>query len=167
MLVALLIGLLGSEPTGASAAGAAAPDAESGLVRWDWPIPSPHPILRPFIAPATRYAAGHRGIDIAAPGGTPVLAPDDGIVRFVGTVVDRPVVSIEHADGVISSFEPVSSTLVAGEPVARGSPIGVIEPGHCATTCVHIGARLHGDYVSPLLFLGDIRPSVLLPTRPI
>ena len=31
---------------------------------WAWPVPVPHAIVRPFIAPERAYSAGHRGIDI-------------------------------------------------------------------------------------------------------
>ena len=159
VFVSLSIGPSGTQPTGRSAGAAAG---------WAWPVGPPHVIVRPFQAPETRYSAGHRGIDIDAAPGSPVVSPADGVVHFAGVVVDRPVVSIEHPGGLISSFEPVSSTLTEGMPVARGSPIGVVAGGgHCSDSCVHFGVRLHGEYVSPLLYVGGIEPSVLLPTRPL
>jgi murein DD-endopeptidase MepM/ murein hydrolase activator NlpD len=131
---------------------------------WLWPVDPPHTIVRPWIAPATPYSAGHRGIDIAAPAAT-VRAPAAGTVHFAGVVVDRPVVSIRHAGGLITSYEPVTTELVAGDAVARGDPVGVVEAGHCASRCLHFGVRLDGEYVSPLAYLGGIPRAVLLPTR--
>jgi murein DD-endopeptidase MepM/ murein hydrolase activator NlpD len=142
-------------------------DATSRVV-WSWPVAPPHPVVRPFVAPEHAWSPGHRGIDIGAVPGTSVTAPDDGVVRFAGTVVDRPVLSITHPDGSISSLEPVSSDLSAGDVVSRGTTIGVVVAGHSTDAdAVHLGARLDGEYVSPLLMLGGGRPSVLLPTRPI
>src|SRR5690606_24009243 len=63
---------------------------------WSWPTAAPHPIARPFLAPATPYASGHRGIDVRAAAGDEVHAPADGIVHFAGVVVDRPVLSIDQ-----------------------------------------------------------------------
>ncbi|MBC7760672.1 MAG: M23 family peptidase, partial [Candidatus Saccharibacteria bacterium] len=60
---------------------------------WQWPVDVPHVMLRPFIAPATAYASGHRGIDLDTENGS-LYAPADGVVHFAGTVVDRPVLSI-------------------------------------------------------------------------
>ena len=131
---------------------------------WSWPVETPRVIVRQYIAPATPYSRGHRGVDLAAPGGI-LRAPADGVVHFVGFVVDRPVLSIRHPGGLISSYEPVQTSLSEGDAVARGDPIGTIEPGHCSQSCLHFGVRLHGEYVSPLLYLGGIEPSVLLPTR--
>lgn len=131
---------------------------------WVWPVDPPHVIARPYIAPESRYAAGHRGIDIIAPAGV-VYAPADGVVRFAGTVVDRPVLSIEHPGGVITSYEPVVSPLNAGDPVARGDAVGAVIAGHCTTPCLHFGVRVAGEYASPLAWLGGIERSVLLPTR--
>lgn len=133
--------------------------------RWVWPIDGEQRIIRPFVAPKTVYSAGHRGIDIEAPVGRLVISPDAGVVHFAGIVVDRPVISIRHPDGIISSFEPVTSDLIEGAAVARGSPIGTVESGHCTTGCLHLGVRLHGEYVSPLRYLDGIRRAVLLPTR--
>lgn len=133
--------------------------------RWDWPLRGPSPIVRPFIAPATPYASGHRGIDIGGHVGIEVSAPASGVVHFAGWVVDRSVVSIRHGDGLISSVEPVKSSLPAGTPVARGQVIGSLETGHCIQACLHFGVRRHGEYVSPLLYLRGIERSVLLPTR--
>jgi murein DD-endopeptidase MepM/ murein hydrolase activator NlpD len=130
---------------------------------WAWPVDGGHAILRPYLAPQSDYGAGHRGIDIAS---TAVLrAPADGVVRYSGTVVDRGVLSIDHGGGVISSFEPVTSSLHTGDVVHRGEVIGEIRPGHCAELCVHLGVRLNGAYVSPLNYLGGVSRAVLLPTR--
>lgn len=141
--------------------------------RWGWPISAPRTLARAFVAPPTAYGAGHRGIDLWLNSGDPVVAPEAGVVHFVGVVVDRPVLSIEHTGGLISSYEPVDSTLVVGEPVTRGEVIGTLaapklgvqQSGHCWAPCLHLGARLHGQYVSPLNFLGGIPHSILLPTR--
>ncbi len=133
---------------------------------WSWPV-TPHEVVRAFDLPETPYGAGHRGIDIAAAAGAAVLSPDDGVVRFAGAVAGRPVVSIDHAGGLVSSFEPVEPSVVAGERVARGQRIGVLLPGHGGGSrlhadVLHLGARLRGAYVDPLPLLGVARP-VLLP----
>ena len=144
-------------------AGALSSGAPSSGAPWRWPVRGPHPIIRPFIAPATDFGPGHRGIDVAAT--NEVLAPAAGTVHFAGTVVDRPVISLDHGGGIFSSFEPVSTTLRIGDSVTRGQVIGRIRPGHCSEPCLHLGVRVNGGYVSPLLFLGGVVHSVLLPTR--
>ncbi|WP_341954290.1 M23 family metallopeptidase [Salinibacterium sp. TMP30] len=132
---------------------------------WEWPVANPHPIVRPYIAPETPYSAGHRGVDIDVGATAELRAPADGIVHFVGTVVDRPVLSIRHPDGLISSYEPVTSTLARGDVVTQGQPIGKVQAGHCERACLHFGVRLDGEYVSPLNYLSEIPRAVLLPTR--
>ena len=143
--------------------GASAPvSAEAG---WSWPVETPHPVVRPYIAPETPYAAGHRGIDIGAGASTEVRAPLAGVVHFAGTVVDRPVLSIRHPGGVITSYEPVTTVLTQGDSVAQGEIVGELQPGHCSVSCLHFGVRLDGEYVSPLNYLGAIPRAILLPTR--
>jgi murein DD-endopeptidase MepM/ murein hydrolase activator NlpD len=144
---------------------AAADPPRVPTARWSWPVAGPHPLARPYVAPATEYGPGHRGIDIRAPAGSAVRAPDAGIVHFAGFVVDRPVLSLAHPGGVLSSFEPVAATVAAGDHVRRGQVIGVLLAGHCATPCLHLGARIDGEYVNPLLFLADVPRAVLLPVR--
>lgn len=156
LVIGLVVLLAWSLPASASF-------ALEGDPAWHWPADGQHIVSRPFIAPATEYAAGHRGIDIATAGHA--LAADDGVVHFAGIVVDRPVLSIRHPGGLMSSYEPVTTSLSAGDPVVRGQVVGTVEEGHCASPCLHFGARLHGEYLSPLNFLGGIPRSVLLPTR--
>jgi len=142
----------------------AASTPAAGVGSWRWPVSAPHQVLRPYLAPATPYSAGHRGVDLAAPGGL-VYAPADGIVHFAGTVVDRPVLSIQHPGDLLSSYEPVVAVVSRGDYVSRGEVIGSVVAGHCASECLHFGVRLHGEYVSPLTLLGDVPRSILLPTR--
>lgn len=177
----LLAGLLAPVPSSVSAIPDAtavrAPEtaaAEAATAGWVWPVVDPRRIVRAYAAPPTAYAAGHRGIDLPASAAGEVRAPAAGVVHFAGVVVDRPVLSIRHEGGLISSMEPVSSDLAAGERVSRGEFVGrVAEPSpgstwastHCRPPCLHLGVRLHGEYVSPLNYLGGIPRSVLLPTR--
>jgi murein DD-endopeptidase MepM/ murein hydrolase activator NlpD len=161
LVAVLLIPLLALAPAPA----AAAPERSPTDPDWAWPTEVAHRVERPFVAPASDYGAGHRGVDLAA--GETLLAPADGTVSFAGTVVDRGVLSIDHGGGVVSSFEPVTTTLHTGDVVHRGDRIATIDAGHCAVSCVHMGVRVDGDYITPLLFLGGVPHAVLLPTRPI
>ncbi len=145
------------------AGGASTPAPASAS--WSWPL-SPKPsVLRTFDPPDKPWLSGHRGVDLGpTPDGAPVAAPSDGVVAFAGVVVDRPVLTIDHGDGLKSSFEPVTSELKAGDTVRKGQVVGSMEPGHCSSaTCLHWGVRRGEDYVNPLGFVEDLRPSILLP----
>jgi murein DD-endopeptidase MepM/ murein hydrolase activator NlpD len=141
------------------------PSASDGGT-WHWPLDPPWRITRSFEAPATRYSAGHRGVDIRAAPGDVVYAVADGLVHFSGMVAGRPVVTIELPDATLVSYEPVDADLAVGEHVARGGRLGVVGGGgHCDAACVHLGVRVDGDYVSPLRFLAEVPRAVLLPLR--
>ncbi|MHA7986859.1 peptidoglycan DD-metalloendopeptidase family protein [Rathayibacter sp. CAU 1779] len=164
----------GDDATGATATGATATAADATASRpstpsaetWVWPFPGPHTVARGFEAPASRYAAGHRGIDLPADPGQVVRAPAGGAVRFSGVVVDRPTVTIATGSGILISIEPVTTAFVAGESVARGAVLAVVATGgHCSQSCVHLGVRVAGQYVSPLRFFGGVPRAVLLPIR--
>lgn len=93
-----------------------------------------------------------------------VTAPESGTISFVGVVVDRPVITIDHGNGLRSSFEPVRSALKKGASVAKGAVVGTLLAGHCGQSpCVHWGVRRGEEYLNPLSFILDLRPSVLLP----
>ncbi|MFW0774504.1 M23 family metallopeptidase [Paenarthrobacter nitroguajacolicus] len=147
----------------ASAAVPAGPDPR--VPRWSWPL-SPKPsVLRTFDPPDKPWLSGHRGVDLGpTPDGGPVVAPSEGVVTFAGVVVDRPVLTIDQGDGLKSSFEPVTSELKVGDAVLKGQVIGAMRAGHCSgATCLHWGVRRGEDYVNPLGFVSDTRPSILLP----
>jgi murein DD-endopeptidase MepM/ murein hydrolase activator NlpD len=133
--------------------------------RWSWPVAPVPSVLRSYRAPLTEYAAGHRGIDVAVPTGTSVTSPDDGVVLFAGAVGGRPVLSVQHGGGLVSSFEPLDAVVVRGQAVRRGDALGTVAPsaGHCPIDCLHLGARVDGRYVSPMVLLGDVPRAILLP----
>ncbi|HEV7948307.1 MAG TPA: M23 family metallopeptidase [Glaciihabitans sp.] len=160
ILTALLVIVAASTTTSGAAALGANSVVSVPEVNWVWPAGQEREVLRPFMAPATVYASGHRGIDIVA---EQVYSPADGVVHFAGRVVDRSVLSISHSDGLISSFEPVTTHLRAGQPVRRGDAIATVVPGHCPQLCLHFGVRLEGAYLSPERLYGTLPRSVLLP----
>jgi murein DD-endopeptidase MepM/ murein hydrolase activator NlpD len=103
-------------------------------------------------------------VDLETHDGAPVLAPQDGTVSFVGWVVDRPVITIDHGNGLRSSFEPVASELKKGDSVDMGAELGMMDgSSHCSPGCVHWSVRQGDEYINPLQFVMDLRPSVLLP----
>lgn len=146
------------------------PEARSEGGRWQWPLDPPHPVVRNFEPPAHDYGPGHRGIDIGAPGpGTAVRAVEAGTVHFAGTVAGRGVLSIRHSNGLLSTYEPVTTEHRAGDRVSAGEMVAQISVAadgaeHCpGATCLHLGARRGTDYIDPMLLLGGRGPSVLLP----
>ncbi len=117
--------------------------------------------------PEAPWRPGHRGIDVGARTGEQVVAPGSGTVVFAGWVVNRPVVTIDHGRGLVTSLEPVDAGVVVGTTARRGEPIGTVAeaPGHCTPSiCIHWGVRLDGIYQDPLDYLEGFGPVVLLPT---
>lgn len=139
--------------------------ASASSVIYDWPTGGPAPVLRDFVGPAEPWASGHRGVDLEHSTG-PVRAAADGVVAFAGRVVDRGVVSIDHDDGIRTTYEPVAAVVVRGDRVRRGEIIGHLTGAtHCAPeVCLHWGARRGASsYLDPMSLLRTETTIRLLP----
>ena len=119
-----------------------------------WPVRGP--VIRGFEPPAGPYDPGHRGIDIAAPFGTDMAAAQDGVVAFAGAVAGALFISIDHLDGVRTTYSWLSAILVKkGDQVRKGQIIGRTGHGHpdVPRTHLHFGARVGRTYIDPMLLL--------------
>ena len=129
-----------------------------------WPL-SPRPaVLRLFEQPRTQWSRGHRGVDVLAAVGQPVLSAGEGVVAFSGLVAGRGVITVRHSGGLRTSYEPVDERLASGTVVHRGALIGTTSPtpGHCVPlTCLHWSAISGQTYQDPLSLLGFGRPNLL------
>jgi murein DD-endopeptidase MepM/ murein hydrolase activator NlpD len=162
--------LVGSLPGAASgAAGRVAPgvatDAagraeapSAGPARsFRWPVDGTPRVVRRFDPPPRPWSPGHRGVDLAAEPGGLVRAAGDGVILYAGQLAGRPVVSVLHAGGLRTTYEPVLPGVRAGEAVRAGDPLGVLLAGHpgCPeAACLHWGLRRGASYLDPLALLG-------------
>jgi murein DD-endopeptidase MepM/ murein hydrolase activator NlpD len=141
LLVALVVAM--AAPTPAHAAGT-----------WAWPVTGP--VIRGYDPPDSPYGSGHRGIDIAAPVGTPVLAAAPGTVAFAGKVGGHLFVTVNHGGGLASTYSWVSELRVRkNDAVAQGQVIALSGTGHpdAPTAHLHFGVKLNGAYEDPLDYL--------------
>jgi len=119
--------------------------------------------LRPFsFDHAHPYAGGqHRGVDLGAPSGSPVLAPAEGVVSFAGTVpTGGKTVSIQTPFGYTATLVHLGSIGVTrGTLVGEASVVGSVGPSgvvELTEPYVYFGARVTSDpqgYVDPLSLL--------------
>jgi len=113
-------------------------------------------VIRGFDPPEDPYGTGHRGIDIAASVGTPVLAPEAGTVSFAGAIGGQLFITLDHGGGLQSTYSWISQPLVRkGDIVMRGARIGFTGQGHPGSVVphLHFGVKLDGAYVDPLEYL--------------
>ncbi len=121
-------------------------------------LPVDSAVVDHFRPPAMRWGAGNRGWEFGTSGGERVCAVGSGVVTFAGQVAGRAVVSIGHGDGLISSVTGLDSVGVStGDPVAGGEHLGTARAG------LHLGFRLHGEYVDPATLLGGDLHAILVP----
>jgi murein DD-endopeptidase MepM/ murein hydrolase activator NlpD len=135
---------------------------------WTWPVSGP--VIRGFDPPDSPYGAGHRGVDIATPVGTVIVAPAPGTVSFAGPVGGRLFLTIDHADGVQSTYSWLSTLLVKkGATVAAGAPIATTGWGHPDLTVphLHFGVKLNDAYVDPMAYLGEVSVSGFIRLAPL
>jgi murein DD-endopeptidase MepM/ murein hydrolase activator NlpD len=118
------------------------------------------PIVDHFRAPACRWCPGNRGIDDATKPGDPVRASGAGVVSFAGRIGADLYVTVQHADGLRTSYAYLATVVVTvGEVMSQGAELGT------AALSVHFGVRRGDVYLDPELLLAGWRPVArLVPT---
>ena len=101
--------------------------------------------------------AGHSGMDIAAPTGTPVKAPAGGLVTFAAPdlYLTGGTVLLDHGHGVSSNFLHLARIDVkVGDRVEPGQSIGAVgATGRATGPHLHWGMNWFDVRIDPLLVL--------------
>jgi murein DD-endopeptidase MepM/ murein hydrolase activator NlpD len=110
----------------------------------------------------------HRGVDIAAPTGTPIRAIASGTVRFSGRSGGYGnVVIVAHPDGTETRYAHCRSLDVrAGQQVSAGDPIATVgSTGRSTGPHLHLEVRKGGAAIDPVAHFGWSRTGAQLATR--
>ena len=106
--------------------------------------------------PFTRIARFHKGIDIAAPEGTPFRAASGGTVLFAGVLGGYGnAVVIEDSKGDRSLYGHAAQLLVrSGDVVDTNQVIGLVgSTGRATGSHLHFEAEINGQQVDPQALL--------------
>ena len=161
VLVAALAGALALYP----ACPSAAVDAATHLLA----PPVDGVIDRYFEAPTAPYGPGHRGIDYGVPAGTRVRAAAPGTVVWAGSVAGDLSVTIDHGDGLETTYSILSNIEVSrGMAVDQSRFIGSAGSDHAGEAGgLHFGVKLHDEYVDPMNYLGPTDVSGAIHLEPL
>jgi len=119
-----------------------------------------HPIFK------TRQA--HKGIDYAAPTGTPALVVGDGVVSFAGRNGGYGnVVEVNHGNGHKTLYAHLSKIHVRlGQKVQKGQPIGAVgSTGWSTGPHLHFEFLVNGRHVDPQKIIQQARDKSIEPTH--
>lgn len=150
--------------TAGATASAAPTHGAGGIGSWPWPVVGE--VVGEYRNGSDPYAAGqHRGVDIAAPAGTPARAVVAGMVSFSGKLPDGgQTVTIRSADGqYLVSYLHLSRRVASrGSHVAVGETVGLTGTTGRRSTAqphLHLGVRVAATrkYVDPMSLLGAQR----------
>ncbi len=101
--------------------------------------------------------SGHSGMDIAAPTGTPVKAPADGVITFAdpGLYLTGGTLVLDHGHGISSNFLHLSRIdAKVGDTVKQGDVLGAVgATGRATGPHLHWGMNWFDVRIDPLLVL--------------
>lgn len=109
-------------------------------------------------SPFTGKKEFHEGLDISARKGTPVIAPADGFVSFVGNSNSfGNYITINHGYGYKTRYGHLSKILVTkGQAVKRGENIGLIgSTGRSTGPHLHYEVHRNDVPVDPKIYILD------------
>jgi murein DD-endopeptidase MepM/ murein hydrolase activator NlpD len=106
----------------------------------------------------------HKGVDYAAPTGTPVRTVGDGVVEFAG--VQRGygnVIEVKHSGGKSTLFAHLSRIDVKkGQRVEQGQLIGAVgSTGWSTGPHLHFEFRIHGEHQDPMTLARQAESAVV------
>lgn len=102
----------------------------------------------------------HRGIDLAAPSGTRIVAPGDGVVASVSRKFGFGLtVEVVHSGGVITRYAHCRTAVVKpGDRIVRGQAIATVGSSGLATSPhLHFEVLFKGSAVDPVKFLASTK----------
>lgn len=125
-----------------------------------WPAPSYTKISDEYgnrMHPTLGVQKFHNGIDMAAPGGSPILAAYDGKVvaaAYSGSMGNY--IMIDHGDSLYTIYMHASALYVSkGAEVHKGDKIAAVgSTGRSTGNHLHFSVRVNGNYVNPRNYLG-------------
>ena len=106
--------------------------------------------------PVTGGRRAHKGIDLAAPTGTPIYATADGVVSRASWFSSYGLyVSIEHGGNIQTRYAHMSRLNVAdGQRVKKGEIIGFVgSTGRSTGPHLHYEVRVDGASVNPVPYM--------------
>lgn len=108
--------------------------------------------------PVTGRFRRHKGIDLAAPTGTPIYATADGTVSRADRFSSYGLyIAIEHGGDLQTRYAHMSRLAVrAGQQVRKGDVIGYVgSTGRSTGPHLHYEVRVAGQAVNPLPYMAD------------
>ena len=118
-----------------------------------WPVPASNKISSEF---GGRWGKEHKGIDIPAPVGSPIVAIDDGEVVYAGDELSGfgNLTVLSHKYGVFSVYGHANKLLTKkGDIVKRGQEIAEVgNTGHSTGPHLHLEVRWQGEPMDPQTF---------------
>jgi len=115
--------------------------------------PTPGPVTSPF---GWRWGRMHRGIDIGAPMGQPIVAGGAGTVFFAGVLGGYGnLILIDHGNGIVTAYAHMTSFAVGqGARVSAGTVIGYVgSTGNSTGPHLHFEVRVGDTAVDPMPYL--------------
>ena len=120
-----------------------------------WPCPSSTRISSdygPRTAPTSGASSNHKGIDISASHGAPIVATQNGTVAVAATSPTAGnYVMIDHGAGLYTVYMHCSGFAVsAGQDVIRGDTIAYVgSTGVSTGNHLHFAVSVNGEYTNP------------------
>lgn len=124
-----------------------------------WPCPSYTRISDEYgnrMHPILGVQQFHNGLDMAAPGGSAILAAYDGdVVAAAYSSSMGNYIMIDHGSGLYTIYMHCSALYVStGQSVTKGQNIAAVgSTGRSTGNHLHFSVRLNGNYVSPWNYL--------------
>jgi len=106
--------------------------------------------------PKTGGRRMHKGVDFAAPNGTPLYAAADGVVTYAGWSSGYGrLVKIQHEFGIETRYAHMSKLRAkVGQRVSRGDRIGDMgATGRVTGVHLHYEVRVGGKAVNPMIYI--------------
>ena len=110
-------------------------------------------------SPFTGEPTIHKGLDVAAPVGTPIYAPADGVVIFSGKRNGfGNFVMVAHGYGIVSGYGHNAQNLVSpGQVIRRGDQIATVgQSGRSTGPHLHYEVAINGKVIDPKKFILNI-----------
>lgn len=121
-----------------------------------WPVKR---VARSYVSSYVGDGRGHKGMDIAAPAGTPIYAAEGGTVIYSGRDGSGygNYIIIRHENGLKTLYAHCKALYVKkGDSVAAGESIAAVgNTGRSTGNHLHFEVRKNGEFLNPSNYIGS------------